>query len=315
MMSFVEVSSRVLAGTKERLRQLVAELPQPLADRVRHAVRRYLDEQVDRDPPRNIVTAIAYDVGVRELDLLVEVGLATALGGMHALVLDDFVDNRGVSARPWHNLYVCHVLYVLHQRSLQRIHPTDWFPHGLDADVAAQLCTYNALVDEELNHVQVATAYESPRIVWEKCAPVKAVIERVLAVAGRRADLPSYAAACDLACFALCTLDDMLDWTDDFRLRRFTYPIQSALSRLGVDWDEDRSDEIRAAVYAELCFGQTYHLLLKEILDSLDQAIDLVERRAPNLAVLVGSSRTAAVESWQAHVGYLLDVERGLAVG
>ena len=314
-MSFVEVSSRVLAGTRTRLRQLVAELPQPLANRVGSAVLHYADKQIDRDPPRNIVTAVAYDCGLRDLDVLVEAGLATALGGMHSLVLDEFVDNRGASDRPWHDLYVCHILHVLHQRSLQRIHPADWFPQGIDTDVAAQVCTYNALMDEELNHVGVASAYESPRIVWEKCSPVKAVIERVLAAAGRRADLARYFSACDLACFALCTLDDMLDWGEDFRLRRFTYPIQSAMTRLGIDWDEVRAEEIRAEVYAELCYGRTYHELLKQVLDSLDEAIGLVGHHAPNLAMLVGASRAAAAESWRDHVGYLLDVERGLVAG
>lgn len=311
--AFARNAAVVLRSTRDRLRALCAESPDPLAGQFERILARYLEKDVLRDPPRNIVIAIAYDLGIRNTEELVLLSTATALGGMHSLVLDDFVDNRGGSERPWHDLYIAHLLYVLHQDLLQQVSPSDWSELGRAATRAAQLETYAALVEEEILHVGKPTPYVDRSLIWRKCAPVKAMVERVLASAGRYELKADFELAADRACFALCTLDDMLDWPEDYERRRFTYPIQLALERSGAEWSAEHHDEARELIQYELVFGTTHHALMAEITTALSQARQLVGKIAPNLDLMLAGSLSSAMFSWRRHLRYLTAIELDLA--
>jgi hypothetical protein len=274
----------------------------------------YLLRQIDRDPPRNVITALAFDLGIRDLDRLAMLGCTTVLGGMHSLILDDLVDNAGgSSSRPWHHLYLAHVLYVLHHDELQRIHPETWLVDGGPAALIAQIRTYRALVDEELNHVGQAKPYESLANVWDKCAPVVAVIERVLALAGAQDLLPALTRANDLTCLALCLLDDLLDWEQDISLGRITYPIQLALDQLHPGDSHCPTDERIKEVGIELYFGVTYHRVLRLVMQSLREALELVGPGLPNLASFLQASIDRGYLTWTRHVSFLQETESRLS--
>jgi hypothetical protein len=196
---------------------------------------------------------------------------------------------------------------------MQGICAEDWFANGRETSLNVQLDTYAALVEEEMLHVDVANAYLSPAIVWRKCAPVKAVIERVLALAGRPELKTTLDEAADQACFALCTLDDMLDWPDDYAQRRFTYPIQRAIEAVGESWSPARHDELGKVVEIELVYGLTHHALMTEVLTALEASARLVAPISPQLAALIEASHSGAEASWRRHLAYLTDVERQLA--
>jgi hypothetical protein len=303
---------RVLSETHRRVEVIAAALPDPLGTEIRRVFEPYLARNLQRDPPRNIVLAVAYDQGIRDLEVLVQLSVVTVIGGMHSLVLDDIVDNKGQANRPWYDVYVSHVLYVLHQDLLQQISSDDWLSHGRPATLDAQLSTYGALVEEEKLHVGISTPYHSPEIVWRKCAPVKAVIERVLALSGKYGIKPSLDKAADLACFALCTLDDMLDWPADYAQRRFTYPLQRALDNIGESWSSARHEELSTLIGHELVFGTTHHALMAEITSSLERAISIVTPISPQLAGLLTASHNGAESSWKNHLQYLSAVEQRL---
>jgi hypothetical protein len=307
--AFARTAAAVRRRTEDRLRELYGQLPDPLSGQFHRVLTPYLEKFVLRDPPRNIVMAIAYDLGIRDTAELVLLSTSTALGGMHSLVLDDLVDNRGASGRPWHDIYLAHLLYVLHQDLLQQVHAADWSERGRPATLAAQVETYAALVEEEILHVGQPTPYVDSSLVWGKCAPVKGVIERVLARAGRRELKPDFDLAADCACFALCTLDDMLDWPEDYDRRRFTYPVQRALDRIEADWCPERHEEMRGLIEHELVFGTTHHALMAEITEALKEARRLVGKVSPTLDLMLAGSVEGAMLSWRRHLRYLEHVE------
>lgn len=312
---FTQVTAAVLRMTHMRVADAIASLPAPIDAELRRVAGPYLEKNIQADPPRNIVVAVAYDQGIRELDVLAGLSATSAFGGMHSLVLDDLVDNKDGDRRPWHDIYLAHVLYVLHHRMLEQISAADWLARGSQASVAAQLDTYAALVEEETAHVGVSTPYTTPDIVWRKCSPVKAVIERVLALTGGHGHKERMDEAADLACFALCTLDDMLDWPEDYAGRRFTYPVQCALDALGRSWCLADDDELREAIDRELVYGVTHHRLMTEITHALDRARVLAEGVSPHLATYLAASLDSAGQTWKRHLRYLSAVELSLATG
>ncbi|HVT64338.1 MAG TPA: hypothetical protein VHD81_04230 [Mycobacteriales bacterium] len=288
-------------------------MPEPARSEVSRVVAAYLAKQVDRDPPRNIAVAIALDLGVTDEDKLVAISAATAFGGLHSLLLDDLVDNKG-QGRPWTDVYVAHLLYVLHSDMLQVISPVDWASRGRNVAHQCQIETYRALLDEELNHVGRTSTYGSASIVWEKCAPIKSVVERILSVTDRYEHKDAFDQAADAACFALCTLDDMLDWPDDYDRQRFTYPIQRAIEAANLQWSPAVDGDVRARVAHELLYGVTHHSLMGEIVRALDRAIGLTKAISPSLSTLLEASRTSARASWIRHISYLQAVEDHLRV-
>jgi hypothetical protein len=312
---YTQVAAAVLRTTRKRVADAIASLPEPLDAELRRVAGPYLDKNIQADPPRNIVVAVAYDQGIRELDVLAALSATSALGGMHSLILDDLVDNKDRDRRPWHDIYLAHVLYVLHHRMLEQICAADWLAHGSQVSLAAQMDTYAALVEEETAHVGVSTPYTTPDIVWRKCSPVKAVIERVLALAGRHGQKERMDEAADLTCFALCTLDDMLDWPEDYANRRFTYPVQCALDALGRSWCPAADDELREAIERELVYGVTHHRLLAEITRALERARVLADEVSPQLATYLAAALDSVRQTWKRHLRYLSAVELSLTTG
>ena len=78
--AFARTAAVVRRQTEDRLRALCGQLPDPLSGQFRRVLTPYLEKFVLRDPPRNIVTAIAYDLGIRDTAELVLLSTSTALG-------------------------------------------------------------------------------------------------------------------------------------------------------------------------------------------------------------------------------------------
>jgi hypothetical protein len=59
----------------------------------------------------------------------------------------------------------------------------------------------------------------------------------------------------------MCTIDDILDWEEDYNRCRFTYPLQTAFDRLGIVYDHERHEAIKIQIFRALCYGRLYHEL------------------------------------------------------
>jgi hypothetical protein len=312
---FADVSALVLDATLDGVRTFVARQEQPVRNELSKRLEPYLRRQIHRDPPRNIALSVAFDLGVRDVPSLTDLSLATVFGGLHTLILDDIVDNFGKSStREGLDLYIAHLFFVIGYDYLQRLHPQSWIKSGRTTFTAAQVRTYSALIEEERNHVGVSQSYPTAAIVWEKCAPLKPLIERVTHLVGRNDLLPVLFEATDQACFGLCTLDDLLDWEEDFDRQRLTYPIQCAIDELGLEWTPDSNDGFKTALSVELNIGPTYHRMMKETLTAFEVAIGATTGIAARLDNFLRTCVEVTESGWRTHVEFLLaEMERHAA--
>lgn len=302
---FANVSAAVLDSTRDALNALVDAQREPLRSELQGVLEPYLRKQIERDPPRNIALAVSYDLGLTDPKDLTQISLIAVLGGMHSLVLDDIVDNAG-AGRPIHHAYVAHVLFVLATDLLERFDPDSWFDGGSKNFVDAQLTTYRALIDEELNHVHRSRPYASTQFLAEKCAPLKGIIERVVIRVGRQDVLSRLLESIDHACLALCALDDLLDWDEDLSIGRITYPIQLALESAEVEYSESDLPNLRNVVSHELVYGTPYHRVMQEIVHSFDRSRALSDGLSPQLDLFLDACLTAAENGWRDHISFLL---------
>jgi len=107
--------------------------------------------------------------------------------------------------------------------------------------------------------------------------------------------------------FALCVLDDLTDWEEDYDRRRFTYPLQLAFERENILYKPDKHDELKKEVLRALCYGPVYHELMKEVSEIFKETSKRSEAISMHLSRWLYAYYEKTMASWREHVEFLID--------
>ena len=302
---FSAMIPEIIASSKLDIELRLLTIPEPSRSRMRDLINIYFSRGLWH--PQRINLGIAYDLGGRDTSALRRLNTMAGYGLLNSLVLDDIVDNKGVGKNsPLRDVYIAHMFFNLY---------SDAWVSACSSDVSKmqgrfvdlEMETYNALFEEESEHVDRPRSYSSPALVWKKCAPMKAIALAVLYNANRLELRDSVFSILDRSSYAACILDDLLDWEEDFDRCRFTYPLQQALDRGRIVYVAEQHEEIKMRVLRELCYSPLYGSLLSEACAIFGATSREASMFSPHLSKWLSAYRNAALDSWQHHVSFLAD--------
>lgn len=234
---------------------------------------------------------------------------SAALGIIHSFWLDQIIDSRGEApGAPLRNIYLTHLVFGLYVDSwLALVNGSVAYNEFLAIEVE----TYSALFEEEIFHVGTSQTFRSQNIIAHKCSPVKSIAFAILALTGRSELNAPIVKVIESISLALCTLDDLLDWEEDYERGRITFPIQLALERLHCAYTVEKHEALKASIFREIFFGRIYHELMQEILKSLEESRLLALTFSPSLSSFINDCRSRTSASWEAYVRLLISYPKG----
>ncbi len=295
----------IAAATYAHVQTCLDRAPEPARSELRHLT----DDLAKAERlalATKVIMLLAHDLGIRDQPTLVRINNATGLGGIHSTMLDHIVDNKGVGDRAAiRNVYLSHIVFNFYYEAWSRIQeqPPTFAEIGEFSEFEIE--TYAALFDEEARHVGISLPFESQRTVVSKCAPVKAVILRMLRLTGREDLKDLIFSAVENCSFALLLADDVEDWEQDFDLQRFTWPIQVAFDRLDLVYDPEQHEVQKQKIARTLFFTQLYHELMKDIADRFASTANDLEPACPMLASWLGELNVKARKTWRRRARFL----------
>ncbi|MCP1752027.1 hypothetical protein [Bradyrhizobium elkanii] len=295
----------VKAGTMQHVNARLSTIPLPTRAELESLLTEYLMAKVSVVEKVNMY--LAYDLGIRDEGVLQKINNAATFGNIHTLILDNIIDNKGIGQKAeLRNVYLAHIIFDFYV--------DDWLKISKTADqfqefVQFELETYSALFDEELNHVGTSKTFSSKDLNTHKCSPFKAIAIQVLRAADRDDLKPKVFWLIDRASFALCTLDDILDWEQDFDRRRFTYPLQLAFDKLGISYKTGDHDKIKRKVFRTLCYGTLYHDIMKELTQTLEECMEVASGVSKGLAFWFHEYHGLTMDAWRDHVRFLVSAK------
>jgi hypothetical protein len=174
---------------------------------------------------------VGYDLGIRDARVLTDIYEASALGSLHASVLDAVVDGRGhPDIAPTSAAYLAQLLFAFYLDAVVRITPDRALPSSF---VIVATNVYTTLYEEETLHRDRPLPYADQKVLTNKCGEAKNLMAAVLTRVDRADLMPTVQKVVDRASLALCLMDDLMDWQEDLIEGRYTYPIQAALDQAG----------------------------------------------------------------------------------
>lgn len=300
---FRAVAEDINATTIEYLYSTARSLREPARSALTDVIHDYRALHLASTVGQKVGLALAWDLGFRNVDKLVRVNSAAAFGSLYSLLLDDIVDNAGSQA-PLSYSYLAHLLFIFYLRELREISPDTWNDDGFEVFVQAEIETYCAIFDEELNHVGHSQSFTSRDLVTFKCSPIKALINASLHVTGRPELKPLMFRVLEDASFALCLLDDLVDWEEDLDRERYTYPIQAAIDELGISIDRLSTHELKTKVLRQLAFTSLFDRLMNESAELLLNCRRSVKPFSPKLAYWFEKCHEDVIHCWTGHIRY-----------
>jgi hypothetical protein len=300
--NFLLLIDELQRSTLESVNRCVSAVPLPARAELESLIASYATFGVSL--PLKFSIALAVDLGIHDKEHLRALAYWVTLGCLYSDLLDDIVDTKG-QRWPIRNVYLAHIIFDFYVdariKFLGQISAAEYSEF-----LTIELETYSALFEEEFYHVDVSRPFSSSKIVWQKAAPLKEIARQILGLANRTELKPEIYSVIERSSFAALVLDDIYDWEEDYELRRFTYPLQMALNKLGIEYRRENHDEIKLKILRIFCYGSLYHDLMREITKTFDECGDAISAASPKISALMYQFRDRSMKHWKNHVEFLV---------
>jgi len=315
--AFYKCISKVDSETEQHFKEMIAQVPDPARSSLVKIFQKYSELgnysklSEGGSAYQKFGFNIAYDLGITDPNKLILINNAAYVGTIHSLVLDNIVDNGGnPDVVPIRDTYLAHLLFVFYLSDLKKINPENWEKKGAEDFLEYEIDTYSALYEEEFYHVGTSTNPYPQSLISRKCSPIKEVVGETLYLAGRNDLKENLFRIIDDASFALCSLDDLIDWEEDLDRKRYTFPIQLCLDEMGISADDMSHEELKKSIFSKLIFGQIYHSFMKELCDILIDCAVGCEPISKKLQLYFATAHEYALTVWKRHIRFLMSLDK-----